>query len=254
MRTKRRLDRRQQLGVALAHFTWRRLFVRLVGLSACLVGLAGIAASVYTYRQVERAEAAAQQQLLQISDTFEQMAVMMRSASTTASNAGGSAEEARASLAGASAATRAGADALDQTANAINFPIPGSTLRPLAGVDVSFREQARQLRILGDQLDQTGGSLTQNARDLRAIGGDVAQVANEMSGVSRQLRQFAGSGPGPGALAQITNNTRLIITWSIILHLLLFGMGVALYILTTGMPYRMEPARDEFDDEFDDDL
>jgi hypothetical protein len=254
MRTRPRLDRRQQLGIALAHFTWRRLFVRLVGLLTCLVGLAGVAASAYGYQQVERAEVAAQQQLLQIAGTFDQIAASMRTASTTAANAGNSADGAKTSLAGASAAARGAADALDETAKVINFTIPFSNLRPLAGVDVSFRDQARQLRALGDQVDQTGGLLTQNGQDLRTIGADVARVADDMGAVSGQVRQFAGAGPGPGALTQITNSTRLLISWSVIIHLLLFGMGLSQVLLTTNLRYSIEPSparQDRFDNEED---
>lgn len=241
---KPQLSTREELGGALANFTWRRLFIRLVAIATCLVALSGIGASIYGYRQVDRAEAEARQQLQQISDTFAQVAASLRTVGDSATNAAGSASEAKTSLASASSATRGTADTLDQTANVINFTIPFSNVRPLAGVDINFRDQARQLRILADQIDQTGVALGQNDTDLKAIAADVAAMSRQMSTISTQLRQFAGDGSGPGAMTQITTGTRLIIAWSVVIHLLLFGMGISLYLLTGDPPRRADPPLD----------
>ncbi len=223
---------RQRLGVRLARLSWRRLFIRLVALAVIVVGLGGIGVSAYAYQRVGRAEAAAREQLLQLSGNFNYVSASMRSVSEASTDAAASADEAKTSLGTASSAARGAAGTLDQTAGAINFTIPGTTLRPLAGVDVSFREQARQLRLLADQIDQTGTTLGSNSGDLRTIGAQVAIMATEMNEASVQLREFAGAGAGPSALRQITDSTRLIIAWSVIVHLLLAAIGLCLYLLT----------------------
>jgi hypothetical protein len=46
------------------------------------------------------------------------------------------------------------------------------------------------------------------------------------------VRQLAGYGPGPSALLELTRTTRMILTWSVIVHLLLFAIGIALFLLT----------------------
>lgn len=238
----RDLDARQELGVALARLTWRRLFVRLVAITTCLVALAGIGASAYVYRQVGQAERAAQQQLLQIGATFDEVAASTMLVSASIDRAAVTTDEAKVSLDSASQASRSAATTLDDTAKVINFTIPGLNYRPLQGVDTSFREQATQLRTLARDIDQTGGALNRNAGDLRAIGKDVTEVSRDLERVSVQLRAFAGSEGSPGGLAQITNGTRLIISWSVIVHLLLFGMGVALFLLSTEPRYVIQPA------------
>lgn len=237
--TRPRLSRRQRLGLALARLSWRRLFIRLLAIVTSLVALAGIAASVYVYRQVDRAQGAAQAQLEEISGSFTQVAASLRTVSASANNAATSTNEAKLSLDGAAATTRAAADTLDYTAALINFSIPGLG-RPLAGVDVAFRNQGTQLRTLAGQIDQTGGALVQNDRDLRAISADVGTIARDVEAVSRQLRTFAD--PGAGGLGQITIATRLLVAWSVVIHLLLLGMAVSLYLLTLDDRRRDLPA------------
>ena len=232
----------QDLGVKLARLTWRRLFVRLVALATCLIALAGVGASAYAYQQVGLAERQSQEQLLQISAQFDEISGSIVTVSESIGRAAGTVDEAKTSLGSASATTRGAASTLDETARTINFTIPGTTLRPLAGVDTNFRNQAEQLRTLANDIDRTGGSLTSNAGDLRAIGRDVGEVSRDMDEVAQRLRQFAGGGAEPGGLAQITDGTRLIISWSVIVHILLFGMGIALYLLTTEPRYVIIPA------------
>ena len=230
-----RLDRRRALGVALARITWRRLFVRLFAILTCLVALVGVWATTVTYRRVSDAEAAAQRQLSEMADNFAQVANTLRHAGDSTTQAADAINDARLSLESAAATTRNAAGALDQTATAINITILGS--RPLESVGTLFRDQAGQLRALADQIDRTGVSVGANSGQLRAISADTAVMATNINDVSRQLRQFAGYGPGPSALLQITNGTRLILTWSVIVHLVLFGVGVSLWLLT------MEPRR-----------
>ncbi len=232
MRTESDLevDRRRELGVALARFTWRRLFVRLFAVVTCLVALVGIWATYTAYERVNQAESAAQRQLSEIGDTFTKAANTLGHVGDSATQAADSATQARTSLGSAASATRSAADTLDQTATAIDITILGS--RPFESVGVAFRDQARQLRSLADQIERTGSSVGDNSGYLRAISADAAVMANDMTGVSQQLRQFAGYGPGPSALLQITASTRLILTWSVVVHLVLFGVGVSLFLLT----------------------
>lgn len=227
--TRPPLSGRQRLGLALARLSWRRLFVRLLAIVTALVALGGIGVSVFVYRQVDRAQGAAQAQLEEISGSFSQVAASLRTVSTSANNAATSTNEAKLSLDGAAATTRSAADTLDYTAGLINFSIPGLG-RPLAGVDVAFRNQGTQLRTLAGQIDQTGGALVQNDRDLRAISADVGTIARDVDAVARQLRLFADR--GAGGLGQITIGTRLLVAWSVVIHLLLLGMAVSLFLLT----------------------
>ena len=225
-----KLNRRQELGVALARLTWRRLFVRFFAIATCLVALGGIGATYVAYEQVNQAESAAQAQLSEISDTFSRVANSLQHVGESASQVSDTADEAKTSLGGAAAATRSAANALDQTATAINISIVGT--RPLEAVGALFRDQAGQLRSLADQIDQTGASVGDNSGYLRAISADATVMANEITHASQQLRQFAGYGPGPSALLQITASTRLILAWSVVVHLVIFGVGVSLWLLT----------------------
>lgn len=251
MKAKPALDPQQELGVKLARLTWRRLFVRLVALATCLVALGGVGASAYAYQRVGLAERQAREQLLQISGQFSEISASIVTVSDSIGRAAGTVDEAKTSLGSASTTTRDAASTLEETARIINFTIPGTTLRPLTGVDVSFREQARQLRTLADDIDRTGGSMGRNATDLRTIGQDVNEVSRDMEGVSQRLREFAGGGSGPSGLRQITDGTRLLISWSVIIHLLLFGMGIALYLLTTEPRYAIMPPRNGAGEQYD---
>jgi septal ring factor EnvC (AmiA/AmiB activator) len=209
---------------------WRRLVIRLVAILACLTALVGGYGSYSAYRQVSTAELAAQQELGQISEQFAQISTTLLTVSASAGNAATSIDEARTSLIDASKTTRDFAGTLDQTASVINFTIPGFNIRPLDGLDTSFHDQARQLRDLATQVDQTNTALSQNDQDLRAISADVGRISRQMGDISTQLGHFA-SGPD-SSLATITRETRILIIWSGIIHLLLFAIGVSLYLLT----------------------
>jgi methyl-accepting chemotaxis protein len=245
MATTKIAVRRKEAGRALARFTWRRVFIRVVALAGCLVAIVGMYASVRAYREIARAETVAQEQLRETSATFRQVAGSLRTVSDSAEHAATTTDDANDTLGEAATTTRNAAGTLDETAGAINFTIPFTNTKPLEGVDTSFRDTATELRTLADSLDQTGGSLELNGNDLRAISRDVDTMALQMDEVSDQLRQFAGDGPGESGLMQITGGARLIISWSVVLHLLLLAMAICLYLLTTkGLDGRPERAGD----------
>ena len=209
---------------------WRRLIIRLIAVLSSLVALVGIVGSVIAYRQISLAQRSAQTELRQISDNFAQIATTLSTVSTSAGNASTSVGEARVALDDAAKTTRGIADTLDQTAGVINFTFPGTTYKPLAGVDTSFRDQARQLRVVADDVAKTNTALSRNGTDLKAISDDVATVSSQMADISAQLRSL--SNDGDGSLTMITDATRLVITWSGIIHLLLLLVGVGLFLLT----------------------
>ena len=209
---------------------WRRTIVRLVAILAILVALVGAYGTYTAYRQVEVAEQSARRELGQISDQFAQMSATLLTVSSSAANAATSVDAARTSLTETSKTTRDFAGALDRTASVINFTIPGFNIRPLDGLDTSFHNQASQLRDLAMQVDQTNTALSQNNQDLQAISTDVVQISRQMGDISTQLDHFS-SGPD-NSLATITRETRTLIVWSGIIHLVLLAIGVSLYLLT----------------------
>lgn len=233
MATERATGRRVVARKARASLSWRRIFIRVVAIAGCLAAIVGLYASVKTYRQIDRAQTLAQAQLRESSATFKQVAVSLRTVADSADHAATTADGAKGTLGTASATTRNAAGTLDDTASAINFTIPFTNTKPLEGVDTNFRDTAKELRTLADTIDLTGGSLATNAADLRAISRDVDAMAVEMERVSDQLRQFAGDGPGESGLVQITGGARMILAWSVVIHLLLLGMAMSMFLLTT---------------------
>lgn len=229
----RRTGWRWRLGLALARLNWRRLFVRVIALVALVVALVGLYASARAYREIDRADAAARGQLRDLGATFREVAGSLRTVAASADHAAGTVDDAKATLGGAASTTRNAAGTLDQTAGVINFTIPFTNVKPLEGVDANFRDTATQLRGLADSIDKTGGSLGQNAGDLRAIGRDAGVMAGQVDRVADQLGQLAGDGPGPSGLTQLTSSARLLVSWSMVVHLLLLGLAVALYLITT---------------------
>jgi hypothetical protein len=132
-------------------------------------------------------------------------------------------DEARTTLTDTSQTTRDFAGVLDRTASVINFTIPGFNIRPLDGLDTNFHDQARQLRDLATQVDQTNTALSQNGQNLRAISADVTRISRQMGDIS------AGQ---DSPLTNITGGTRTLIVWGGIIHLLLFAIDVSLCLLT----------------------
>lgn len=208
----------------------RHLIVRFVALLAGIIGLLGIGGSLLVYRQVGIVERATQNEIRRISNNFTLIANTLTTVSTSATNAATSVTQTRQSLTEAAATTRSAATTLDQTATAINFTIPGTTYSPLAGVDTNFHDQARQLRSLGDNVDQTNAALGQNVDDLGAISRDVASIAARMSDIADQLRRL--SGDNDGALAAVATSARLLLIWSMVIHALLVALGLCLFLLT----------------------
>ena len=208
----------------------RQMIVRFVALLSCFVGLVGIGGSALIYRQVNVIERATQNQIRQISNNFILVANTLTTVSTSANNASTSVEQARQSLGEAATTTRGAATTFDQTAGAINFSIPGTTYRPLAGVDTNFRDQGRQLRTLADNVDQTNTAIGQNVQDLGAISRDVGSISGQMSGIADQLRQLSAEENSP--LTLVAGSARLLLIWSMILHGLLLALGLCLWLLT----------------------
>ena len=201
---------------------------------ACLVALAGIGGSIVVYRQIGAAQRVSQSELGEISDTFAQIATTLATVSASAAHASTSIGEARVALDDAATTTRSAADTLDQTAKVINFTVPGTTYMPLAGVDTGFRDQARQLRTVAGDVETTNAALAQNGTDLQAISTDVAAVSRQMTDISGQLRRL--SNDAGGSLSTVSDGIRLLILWSVAIHVLLLGLGVCLYLLTLAEP------------------
>jgi uncharacterized protein YoxC len=208
----------------------RQAIVRFVALLTCFIGLVGLGGSTLIYRQVNVIERASQNQIRQISNNFVLVANTLTTVSTSANNASTSVEQARRSLDDAATTTRGAATTFDQTAVAINFAIPGTTYRPLVGVDTNFREQARQLRTLADDVDQTNAAIGQNVQDLGAISRDVGTISSQMADVANQLQQLSGADNSP--LTLVAGSARLLLIWSMIIHGLLFALGLCLWLLT----------------------
>ena len=208
----------------------RQLLVRFVALLACFLGMVGVGGSVLIYRQVNAIERAAQNQLREISNNFTLAANTLTTVSTSSANAATSVAQARQSLGETVTTTRDAATTLDQTAVAINFAIPGTTYRPLAGVDENFRDQARQLRILAGSVERTTTAIGQNERDLDDISRDVGAISAQTSDIADQIRQLSRENDSP--LALVANSARLLLVWSMLLHGLLFALGLCLWLLT----------------------
>ncbi len=208
----------------------RILFIRLVAILACMIGITGIIASVLAYQRVSQIERSTQNELRAISNNFTLIANTLTTVSSSATNAAGSVAQARLSLTEAASTTRSTADTLDQTAGVINFSIPGINIRPLAGVDANFRDEARQLRLLANNVDQTNAVLAQNVDDFNAISTDVASISRQMSDIAGQLRRL--SGENDGTLDAVANSARLMLIWSVVIHALLMALGLCLALLT----------------------
>lgn len=208
----------------------RRSIIRFVALLTCFIGMVGVGGSTLIYRQVNAIERATQNQIRQISNNFTLVANTLTTVSTSSTNAATSVAQARQSLGEAATTTRGAASTFDQTAGAINFAIPGTSYRPLAGVDTNFREQARQLRALADTVDRTSTAVGQNVQDLGAISRDVGAISGQMSDIAIQLQQLSGEENSP--LTLVAGSARLLLIWSMILHGLLFTLGLCLWLLT----------------------
>lgn len=221
-RTSRRVIRRWLDGV--------RLFTVL----ATVVALVGTGVSIVAYRQMGRAQAAAQEQMRLIGRTTAQSSQTLRDVSTASTQGAATADSATASIGQISGTIRDTAGTIESTAGLFNFTIPITNAHPLAGVEASFRQQAAQLRGVSTEIDQTGASLASNSANLRTISDQVQAVAQNTDAIAGQIMHLA-DGPGPGSVPDIANNVRLILIWSIILHLLVLGFAISFYILATAL-------------------
>lgn len=208
--------------------------VRLFTVLATVVALIGIAVSLYAWRQMDRAQAAAQQQLRLIARTASQSSQTLRSVTDASAQGAATVDSATTSLAHISATIRDTAGTMEATAGIFDFAIPITNTRPLAGVDASFRQEAAQLRSIATEVDATGTSLAANGSNLRTIGQEVQSVSRDADAIASQVRQLA-DGPGSGSVPAIARNVRLILLWSAVLHLLVLGFALSFYILATAL-------------------
>lgn len=209
---------------------WRAHFVRGVATFAALFALVGIVGCVFAYRAVDAAENGTRGRLRQLSRTTAQAATSLRVSRGTATNAAGTVGTARDSLGNIARTVDESATTVEEIAGIINFPIPFSGQRPLAGVDERFRAQARQLRAIAGQLGQTGAALDSNAADVRRIGDEVGTLATQIEAIAGEIGGYADD-PNTGIPA-IARGVRFALVWIALLHALLFAMSIALFLLT----------------------
>ena len=73
-----------------------------------------------------------------------------------------------------------------------------------------------------------------NGASLRTIAQEVQVVSQNMDAIANQIQQLA-DGPGVGSVPNIAHNVRLILIWSVVLHLLILGFAISFYILATAL-------------------
>jgi hypothetical protein len=212
----------------------RRLLdgVRVFTVLAVIVALIGMGVSAYTYRQMDRAQGAAERQLRLIGQTTAQSAQTLRTVTDASTQGAATVDSATQSLKQVSSTIRDTAGTIEATAGVFDFTIPIANTRPLAGVDQSFRQQAAQLRTISTQIDGTTDSLATNGTSLRTIAQEVQTVSQNMDAIANQILQLA-DGPGVGSVPDIAHSVRMILVWSVVLHLLVLGFAISFYILAT---------------------
>lgn len=208
--------------------------VRAFTVLAVIVALVGTGVSIYAYRQMGRAQNAAERQLRLIGQTTAQSAQTLRSVADASVQGAATADSATMSLRQVSATVRDTAGTIEATAGVFAFAVPITNDRPLAGVETSFRQQAAQLRTIATQIDGTTDSLAMNGTNLRVIAQQVQAVSQNMDVIATQIQRLA-DGPGIGSVPNIARNVRLILIWSVVLHLLILGFAVSFYILATAL-------------------
>ena len=206
--------------------------VRLFTVLATIVALIGIGVSIVAYRQMGQAQASAQDQLRLIGRTTAQSSQTLRSVADASNQGAATVDSATTSIKQISGTIRDTAGTIESTAGVFNFTIPITNTRPLAGVEASFRQEATQLRNVSTEIDQTGTSLATNSGNLRTISQQVQATAQNTDTIANQIMQLA-DGPGSGSVPGITSSVRLILIWSVVLHLLILGFGISFYILAT---------------------
>lgn len=206
--------------------------VRLFTVVATIVALIGAGVSIVAYRQMGRAEAAARDQLRLIGRTTAESSQTLRTVSDASTQGAATADSATTSIRQVSGTIRDTAGTIESTAGVFNFAIPITNARPLAGVEASFRQQAMQLRSVSNEIDQTGDSLAMNGGNLRIIAQQVQAVSGNTDAIAGQILHLA-DGPGAGSVPDIAQSVRLILIWSIVLHVLVLGFAISFYILAT---------------------
>jgi len=208
--------------------------VRLFTVFAAVVALIGIAVSLYAWRQMDRAETGAQQQLRSMGRTASQSSQTLHSVADASTQGAATVDSATTSLQQVSGTIRDTAGTIEATAGVFNFTVPITNAHPLAGVDASFRQEAAQLRSISTELDKTGTSLAANGGNLRTIGQEVQMVAQDTDTIANQILQLA-DGSALGGVPAIARNVRIILVWSAVLHLLVLGFAISFYILATAL-------------------
>lgn len=208
--------------------------VRLFTVFAAIVALIGIVVSLYAWRQMDRAEVAAQQQLRVIGRTASQSSRTLHSVTDASTQGAATVDSATTSLTQVSGTIRDTAGTIEATAGVFNFTVPITNARPLAGVEASFRQEAAQLRSISTELEKTGTSLASNGGNLRTIGQEVQSVSQDTDTIANQILQLA-DGSGPGGVPAIARNVRIILVWSAMFHLLILGFAISFYILATAL-------------------
>jgi hypothetical protein len=234
--------------------SYRHLFVQIVAFVVGVLALVGIGVSIYAYQQVDRTEQDTQRQIRQVSDTLRQTSSTLGTVTAAAQQGASTVDESTQALTDAAKTVRATADRLDDTAGKINFTIPLTNQKPLAGVDENFRAEAVQLRQFAVEVDRTRDSFAKNAGNLRTIADQVNIVAKQVNDIGTITDHFAA--PGSGDIAAMARNFRLVLLWSVVVHIMLLLMCVALIVLTVDhwtlahlFRRRAEPAHAWFDPE-----
>lgn len=209
---------------------YRRAFVQLIGAISIVLALVGMVVSLAIYRQVDRTYNRAEQELQQIAAILTQSGETLRAVTATANQGAMTVDDAAATLTTTATVIRDTATRMEDISGRINFTVPIANTKPLAGVDETFRAEAQQLRAYSGDVDRLRGTLGNNAGNLRALAGDVTVMSQQIADVSALLRQFAA--PGTGDLAALSRNFRYILLWSVVMHLMLLLIGLALIALT----------------------
>ena len=201
---------------------------------ATVVALIGIGVSIVAYRQMGRAQASAQEQLRLIGRTTAQSSQTLRSVADASTQGAATVDSATTSIKQVSSTIRDTAGTIESTAGVFNFAIPVTNAHPLAGVEASIRQEATQLRAVSNEIDQTGASLASNSGNLRTIAQQVQATAQNTDAIC-QSDHATRRRPRLRQRPDITHSVRLILIWSVVLHLLLLGFAISFYILATAL-------------------
>ncbi len=234
--------------------SYRHLFVQIIALVIIALAIVGIGVSIYAYGQMGRTEQDARRQVQQVSDTLRQTAATLGTVTTAAQQGASTVDESTQALMNAAQTVRVTADRLDDTAGKINFAIPVTGQRPLAGVDENFRAEATQLRQFATEIDRTRDSFAKNAGNLRTIADQVNIVARQVNDIGAVTDSLAA--PGSGDIAKLAHDFRIVLLWSVVVHCMLLLMCIALIVLAVDhwtlahiFGRRTEPAHAWFDAE-----